>query len=359
MASNVAKGWEGWVYKKGSLMPSWKRRYMVLEGREVSYYDQAKRDFRAKEKGAFRLAGIQRNNDIANGMTLRSDDGSQMQIYTESVDEFVLCFNAMSKAVGVVGGQQGSGRNVHHADEVQDFVRHSYAGWMEKEGERMKTWKRRYFVLSGTNISYFEKFQGEKPKGGGRIERFEYSDRPFGMVFHLDNNRALNVAADSDLEMKLWVSAVCKELGIKSKDMYRPPQHNPTAAPLPPIDDKPTSLPELSMNALGKAGSGLKNISSEAFHVAGLTGGNHKPTRKSLADMEAEEAAIVAYQKAQEEVSKLKAAEEAKLKAEEEARLKEEEKPVKKVKEKKVRQKRAKAATTEEEEAPKGCCVIL
>ncbi|CAK4608605.1 unnamed protein product [Aphanomyces euteiches] len=211
--------WEGWIYKKGSVVPSWKKRYMVLEGREITYYDQAKREHR-KEKGSFLLAGVQRSNDIAHGMTLRSEDGSHMQIYTDTVDEFVVCFNAMSKAVTMPSPvPSGNSKN-----QIDDTVTEndSYAGWMEKEGERVKTWKRRYFVLAGRNLRYYEKFQGEKPKGGGRIESIEYSERQCGLIFHLESNRALNVAADSDLEMKLWVSAVCKELGIKTKDIRRP-----------------------------------------------------------------------------------------------------------------------------------------
>ncbi|RQM19083.1 hypothetical protein B5M09_014003, partial [Aphanomyces astaci] len=93
--------WQGWIQKQGSVVPSWKKRYLVLSGQNISYFDKEVSNPRAKEKGSFVLAGVQPNKSYDNGMTLLSKEGKAMNITTKTVGEYVMCKNALENAVSL------------------------------------------------------------------------------------------------------------------------------------------------------------------------------------------------------------------------------------------------------------------
>ncbi|KAF0719993.1 Aste57867_644 [Aphanomyces stellatus] len=334
-------------------MPSWKKRYMVLEGRDVTYFDRDVRDPKAKEKGAFRLAKVQRNHDIARGMSLLNDEGKVMLVYTDTVAEFVDCFNAMNNAVlpppaaaPLQRIMQSSphlyppphaaqaARPTHSSPDLlsppraearpsppppvaqPEAVRstppprpsttasaipavpsnaHSrpislppkavipsytpspprpssltaaapppepvdHSGWLEKQGEKVKSWKRRYFVLMGQYVAYFDKFQGGARKGGGRIlDVLPASDRPHALQLLMDNNRVLIVAADTHADMQSWFRSISRAVG---------------KAPPPAIVGAPPQLPAPQSTAnytgwLEKEGEKVKSWKRRYFELSG------------------------------------------------------------------------------------------
>ncbi|KAF0719994.1 Aste57867_645 [Aphanomyces stellatus] len=242
---SVVNGWEGWIHKQGSLIPSWKKRFMVLIGREIAYYDRDVKDTRAKEKGYFLLKAVYQNHEIANGMTLVDADGKRMNIYTQTVAEFDVCFRAMKNAViperpavqlAEVKSVEAAARPLPPRQPSTRVVQH--AGWLEKEGEVMPTWKRRYFVLTGTQLQYFKTSDRQDKKGGGRVLEVGMSDRPNGLYFYLDTNRILNVVADSERDAQGWFAAASLALGrpLPPSNLRRP-QSQPTAAAAPQRSD--------------------------------------------------------------------------------------------------------------------------
>ncbi|CAK4608610.1 unnamed protein product [Aphanomyces euteiches] len=247
-----ANGWEGWVHKQGSVVPSWKKRYLVLADRNITYYDRDTKDPKAKAKGSFYLAGVQTNKDINNGLTLHSGDGKAMNIYTKTIGEFVMCKNAMENAVAVKNERLVEARQDYRASSIptssvsetyssrsadsrspsvdhsmrsaasSDIARYgskpSHYGWLEKEGDLVKSWKRRYFTLHGLDITYFDNVDGVQ-KGSGRITDVQPLDG--GLHFHLDNNRVLKVKADTHDEIQGWYDAVNRALGRPIVEMRR------------------------------------------------------------------------------------------------------------------------------------------
>ncbi|KAG9413401.1 hypothetical protein AC1031_012619 [Aphanomyces cochlioides] len=119
MAEGEAIAWEGWIYKKGSIMPSWKRRYMAVAGRVATYYDR-------------------RHNDIARGMILQSADDKSLVIYIDTVEEFATCFNAIN-AVLSPKSENASRPSLTSAVAQQEpaFTQPQlpvdHAGWPEKQ----------------------------------------------------------------------------------------------------------------------------------------------------------------------------------------------------------------------------------
>ncbi|OQR87827.1 hypothetical protein ACHHYP_07977 [Achlya hypogyna] len=220
MASGGAS-WEGWIHKQGSLVPTWKKRYMVLKGRHIAYYDKEASNPRAKEKGTFTLAAVERNPEINHGLTLAGYDGKIMRIYTKTVGEFVLCYNAMTSACSEPEPKAAPMLNRADTSMSYRFERSSssvnravtHSGWLEKEGQNVKSWKKRFFVLSGTDLTYYDRIGGTE-KGGGRVVDVTYSyERRNSLTFVLNNDRILNVTADSEADMQNWYSAACGVLG--------------------------------------------------------------------------------------------------------------------------------------------------
>ncbi|CAK5035690.1 unnamed protein product [Aphanomyces euteiches] len=277
MAPRVGQ-WSGWVYKQGSRMKTWKKRYMVLQGRHVTYYDKPVYEPNPSEKGALVLVDVTQNFAIANGLFLHDDKGKQMKIYTDTSAEFQDCLVSMQRACRgnappaapspvnyrpsgnpdpvalsrpsrtrseqvfsqqhdprMAAPERGVSERISRmdlrspdrgaGDNQADFRGSSVPkltktpsdrpirskevirGWLHKEGQHIRNWKRRYFVLTGDHLAYFGK-QGEAPKGEGRVlEVAENPNKAFGLVVRLDSDRILRVAAESEDDMERWHSA--------------------------------------------------------------------------------------------------------------------------------------------------------
>ncbi|KAF5296437.1 hypothetical protein FQR65_LT01424 [Abscondita terminalis] len=87
-------------------------------------------------------------------------------------------------------------------------------GYLNKKGEVNKTFQKRYFVLKGNLLFYFEKKAEREPMGviileGCTIELDEDDEQfSFKIEFHGTNNRSYVLAADSQDSMEQWMKAL-------------------------------------------------------------------------------------------------------------------------------------------------------
>ncbi|KAJ1530761.1 hypothetical protein ONE63_005615 [Megalurothrips usitatus] len=87
-------------------------------------------------------------------------------------------------------------------------------GWLVKRGEVNKAYQRRWFVLKGNLLFYFEKKGDKEPVGlivleGCTIELAEDEELyGFKIVFHGQGNRSYALAADSQESMEQWMKAL-------------------------------------------------------------------------------------------------------------------------------------------------------
>lgn len=87
-------------------------------------------------------------------------------------------------------------------------------GWLQKRGELNKGFQKRWFVLKGNLLFYFEKPGDKEPLGvvileGCTIELAE-DDEPyiFKIVFHGPGNRSYILGAESQDSMEQWMKAL-------------------------------------------------------------------------------------------------------------------------------------------------------
>ncbi|XP_055326405.1 sesquipedalian-1-like isoform X2 [Sitodiplosis mosellana] len=87
-------------------------------------------------------------------------------------------------------------------------------GWLQKRGEVNKSWQRRYFVLKGNLLFYFEKKGDREPIGviileGCTIELAEEAEHYcFQLIFHGINNRTYYLSAETQEIMEQWMRAL-------------------------------------------------------------------------------------------------------------------------------------------------------
>uniref|UniRef100_U5EF85 Putative phospholipid binding protein n=1 Tax=Corethrella appendiculata TaxID=1370023 RepID=U5EF85_9DIPT len=87
-------------------------------------------------------------------------------------------------------------------------------GWLNKRGEVNKSWQRRWFVLKGNLLFYFEKKGDKEPLGmiileGCTIELAEEGDQYcFQIIFHGPNNRTYYLSTESQTNMEKWMKAL-------------------------------------------------------------------------------------------------------------------------------------------------------
>lgn len=87
-------------------------------------------------------------------------------------------------------------------------------GWLGKRGEVNKGYQKRWFVLKGNLLFYFEKRGDKEPVGvivleGCTIELAEDEEQfGFKIVFHGTGNRSYTLGADSQESMEQWMKAL-------------------------------------------------------------------------------------------------------------------------------------------------------
>ena len=92
------------------------------------------------------------------------------------------------------------------------------AGYLQKEGDVWRTWKRRYFVLSSQLLSYYSDRDATTPKGhiqlqGAEVRVSQRSDRS-GWLFEVyrdeaeTQHRVYYLQADSEVERDEWIAAI-------------------------------------------------------------------------------------------------------------------------------------------------------
>lgn len=201
----------GWASKQGSIIKSWKRRYFVLKGRELIYF--AERSPSGKgidEKGRLKVVGVEFTPEFRNGLLVKGELKNQtMKLQLETNDESLEWYAKIKDMLqhgGSSSSTQGTGAGAGSA-------RVTMQGWLYKEGQNFKTWKKRYMTLSDRVIKYHAR-AGEAPLGEAVVNDYNVNPaKPFALDVFSDNNRIFRIAADSFSDIEAWDQAIAKAIG--------------------------------------------------------------------------------------------------------------------------------------------------
>eukprot|EP01112_Ceratiomyxa_fruticulosa_P017706 TRINITY_DN5572_c0_g1_i1.p1 TRINITY_DN5572_c0_g1~~TRINITY_DN5572_c0_g1_i1.p1 ORF type:complete len:195 (+),score=28.29 TRINITY_DN5572_c0_g1_i1:93-677(+) len=116
---------------------------------------------------------------------------------------------------------------------VASIINPDKQGFMTKQGGMFKNWKRRWFILKGTDLYYFRDKSDTAPAGVIKIEGSLVSnaDKHTGKkdcieLTTRDNNRTYYMFPDSHVEYESWVNALVRATEHKDR------QARPTTAPV-------------------------------------------------------------------------------------------------------------------------------
>ncbi|KAI8093010.1 uncharacterized protein BX664DRAFT_98970, partial [Halteromyces radiatus] len=126
------------------------------------------------------------------------------------------------KPHGILSVNPSSSYDYHHqrhlqqSNENDDQVAPDMEGWLFKQGDKYKTWNKRWFVLKGSNLFYFKSPKDVRMKGiinlrGYRIICDEtISVGHYSFKAQHEKERTFYFYADTDLSMKAWIQALIK-----------------------------------------------------------------------------------------------------------------------------------------------------
>ncbi|KAI9990309.1 hypothetical protein PInf_021119 [Phytophthora infestans] len=209
---NEAQGCVGWLRKEGGKVKSWKRRYFALYGSRLSYYKS--------EKGSLlrsvSVVSIEPHPTVSLGLVVSTLSGRKLIMQADSNEEFDRWLSAIQGAVAgenerkltvVEAPMMNVVRDTRSSDDLKASVSHS--GWLQKEGQRFKTWKRRYFTLKNSALIYYSEVGGVA-RGHGMVKGVHQDTKPLTLVIEFRSGKTMRVTAVSETEMNAWLQALSR-----------------------------------------------------------------------------------------------------------------------------------------------------
>ncbi|OWZ21720.1 Dynein light chain [Phytophthora megakarya] len=217
IALRESLGCVGWLKKKGGKVKSWKRRYFTLYGSKLSYYKS--------EKGSLlrsvQVVDIAPHPSVYLGLIVSTVGGRKLIIQAESQEEFDKWQGAVQGAVTEENVEvlEPPTMNIvvdnRSSEDLKNLVSHS--GWLLKEGQRFKTWKRRYFTLKNSALIYYSEIGGVA-RGHGMVKgAHEDETKPHTLVVEFRSGKSVRVTAGSEAEMSSWHQVLARERPSSSK----------------------------------------------------------------------------------------------------------------------------------------------
>ncbi|CAI5742685.1 unnamed protein product [Hyaloperonospora brassicae] len=232
LSSVYGEGCAGWVFKQGSWVKNWKKRFLVLRERQLTYYHTDDLSPAVQARGALQVITVELSADIHNGLLVHGYGGRVLKLYTLSAEATSAWYNLILdatmlapppfavrpfgrcstlSAASAPSGTAGPSE-AHKAESASESLdvgatQVTHAGWLKKQGARVKSWRRRYFVLRGSVLSYFDSEDtGAAAKGYGRVRAVEVNGRvKRGLDILFETGRLLRVSARTSREIEVWL----------------------------------------------------------------------------------------------------------------------------------------------------------
>lgn len=190
---------EGYLTKRGHLVPSQRMAYYVLNGTSLRHYaDQAAYRENATALAEVEIRSVASWDGEANGLMFQTLTGSVFYAIADTNGEQQKWLQGVKKST------------VSIPEPV------ACAGYLTKQGHKRKSWKKRYFILRGMTISYYSDYDMANHAKGKALAEVTVEDvqkwdgEPFGFMFMTSEQVPYYVYADNDRERNKWMSALRK-----------------------------------------------------------------------------------------------------------------------------------------------------
>ncbi|KAL7682083.1 putative rho-associated protein kinase [Plasmopara halstedii] len=190
---------EGYLTKRGHLVPSQRMAYYVLNGTSLRHYtdQQAYRDNQSA-MAEVEIRSVASWDGEANGLMFMTVTGNVFYVIADTLGEQQKWLSTVKKSTA----------------SIPEPV--ACAGYLTKQGHKRKSWKKRYFILRGNTISYYSDYDMAnnakgKPLAEVLVEDVQkWEGEPFGFMFVTNEQVPYYVYADNDRERTKWMNALNK-----------------------------------------------------------------------------------------------------------------------------------------------------
>lgn len=197
----------GWLLKQGNLIKSWKRRYFVLDGDSLQYYENIDK----QPRGGGIVVRVLRDDIDENCLDVHLSSGRVLKLSADTQDEIALWYAALWNASKLVSPTVDNNKEEEESslDNSGNRLRKlGREGWLLKKGQNFKTWKQRFFVLERSRLMYYGDESGELLGSGVVFEVSVGESRPFCLDVRFQNGRLLQVVAPDETEFAGWLQAL-------------------------------------------------------------------------------------------------------------------------------------------------------
>lgn len=203
---------EGYLTKRGHMVPSYRNRYFVLVGTTLKYY---------ADRDSFQTQGSALSEVEASNVAKWDGDTYGLLLKTSTNTRFYLCAeNEKDRDMWL---------KALPSMETSVAMPISCSGYLTKQGHKRKSWKKRYFVLRGKTILYFQDLEAvngnRKPIAKVVVEDIQKWDgEPFGFMFMTVDQVPYYVYAESERDRRKWIDALRRatEGVVESNEMNCP-----------------------------------------------------------------------------------------------------------------------------------------
>ncbi|TMW63851.1 hypothetical protein Poli38472_002792 [Pythium oligandrum] len=212
--TSQARGCSGWLRKESAMLKRWKPHYFTLHGVKLSCFKN--------EKGSllesWEVRDVEEDTSTTYALAVTAASGKRVVLAAENNADYERWLLALW---GVLADEQASRSSMElprlSSDGQSslltsgtDLKGKSHSGWLEKEGRRFKTWKRRYFTFKNGALIYYNDVGGDA-QGHGVVTGVQVDNtKPNTLSIQLQNNRILRVSAPTRAEVEEWYQAMAK-----------------------------------------------------------------------------------------------------------------------------------------------------
>ncbi|ETV91500.1 hypothetical protein H310_14019 [Aphanomyces invadans] len=187
---------EGWLYKQGSLVKNWKKRWFTLLGEVLSYRDMQSS---VAIKGYGRVQSVQRcMTTHAFGLLIELDNNRKLHVYAEDGDTQKRWYRAIAQVLQPTAtsseGVAGSGhaplmsanQTLFKQSKTHGGYIKNFSGWMSvPSGLFNASWTRCFFTLHGVELAQSDDTPSPVVRVGVIQKVVPWEGKPGGLEFHL------------------------------------------------------------------------------------------------------------------------------------------------------------------------------
>ncbi|EQC38467.1 hypothetical protein SDRG_04175 [Saprolegnia diclina VS20] len=200
---------EGWLFKQGRIVKSWKQRYFRLLDHTLSYRE-APGSTHLLGHGC--VVGVERSNTTHTfGLTIALDGNRTLHVYAETDYEMRKWLRALTSLVQAM--PHTTGETLFKQSRTHGAFLKNFSGWMSiPSGLFNASLKRCFFTLHGAELTQSDDAPALVTRTDTIHHVVPWPGKPNGLEFHMRSNKVWKTVCPSQSAAAAWLAAISDNL---------------------------------------------------------------------------------------------------------------------------------------------------